>query len=107
MPERVLPNALSGEEVRLAILDKVGQRLQRDCFLSENLSYDFFECHVSISLTAHDVGRAAKVEVQETITQGSRPEDAALDAAEAEFDIERQAPNEVRIETGQGVPVLT
>ena len=107
MPERVLANPLSGEEIRKAILDKISQRLERDCYLSPNLAYDFYECRVSISLTAHDVGRAAEVKVEETITEGTRPEDAALEAADSEFEIDRQSPNEVRVESGQPVPVLT
>lgn len=109
MPERVLPNPLSGEEVVRAILDKVGNSLRRDCFLSPNLSYDYFTCEVKLSVRCHDVGRTAEVNVAETVAGGEieESEDAALEAADAEFQIEAAPPNEVRVDTGQEVPVLT
>lgn len=107
MAERVLANPLSGSEIIEAIVDKIRQRLQKDCYLSPNLAYDYFTADVRISLTAHDVGRAAIVEVEQQVTEGPRPEDAALDAADAEFHINAEAPNVVRVESGQPVPVLT
>ncbi len=107
MAERVLANPLSGQEIIEAIADKIKRSLERDCYLSGNLAYDYYLADVKISLTAHDVGRAAKVEVQVHDEQGARPEDAALDAAEAEFSVDQEAPNVVRVESGQPVPVLT
>ncbi len=109
MPERVLANPLSGGEIRRAILDKISQRLAQDGFLNENLAYDFYDARIKISLTAHDVGRAAPVNLDVHVTDGEPPENenAALDAADAEFEIDAAAPNEVRVETGQDVPVLT
>jgi hypothetical protein len=108
MAERVLANPLSGSEVMEAVLDKIRTKLQSDCYLSPNVAYDYFTCNVKLSLRAHDVGRTAEVEVDETITAGeSNPEHAALEAADAEFQIEAAPPNEVRVETGQPVPVLT
>jgi hypothetical protein len=106
MPERVLANPLSGKEIIEAVVDKVRQALQRDCYLTPNLAYDFYEADVKVSLTAHDVGRAAKVEVAVHDTQGEN-EDAALEASDASFHVDAEAPNVVRVESGQPVPVLT
>jgi len=106
MPEKVLPLPLSGEEVRTAILDKISQSLQRDCFLSPNLAYDFYQAHVKLHVTCHDVGREAQIKVDETVTVGDNP-DALLEQADAEFDIVPEPPNTVRVESGQDVPVLT
>jgi hypothetical protein len=109
MAERVLANPLSGLEVRTAILDKIGRCLERDCHLSVNLAYQFFEAHVTISLKVHDIGRVETVNADVTAKDGEIPEnpDEFLDQADAELDIEAQSPNEVRVETGQEVPVLT
>jgi hypothetical protein len=109
MAERVLVNPLSGAEIIEAVADKVRKSLQKDCFLSPNLSYDYYSAEVKISLTAHDVGRDAKVEQAIHDTQGeiAENEDAALDAADAEFAIDAEPPNTVRVESGQPVPVLT
>ena len=110
MPEKIQPLPLSGEEVRLAILDKISQSLQKDCFLSSNVSYDYFSCKVAISLKCHDVGRVAEVEqvvvVEEGVDEGENP-DELIEVANAEFEMQPAAPNEVRVDTGQDVPVLT
>ncbi len=105
-PERVLANPLSGEEIIEAIAEKVKAALRRDCYLTPNLAYDYYVADVRISLTAHDVGREAKVEVAVHDTQGD-PEDAALEASDASFHVDAKAPNVVRVESGQPVPVLT
>ena len=107
MPERVLANPLSGAEIRRAISDKVFTALGRDCYLSENLAYDFFSATVKISLVAHDVGRAAPVEMEVKVSEGEVSDDVHLEAAETEFAVDPQSPNEVRVETGQEVPVLS
>ena len=109
MPERVLANPLSGAEVIKAIQDQLGRRLEKDCFLSPNLAYDTFECTVTVSLKCHDVGRVAEVNVTETVkAQGEMvdSEDIHLEQSKAEFQMDPAAPNEVRVETGQPVPVL-
>lgn len=107
MPERVLSTPLSGLEIRKAILDRIGNSLNKDCYLSENLAYDYFTATVKISVKCHDVGRAATVEQEITVSQGEVSDDVHLEEAEAEFDMEAQPPNEVRVESGQDVPVLT
>lgn len=108
-PERVLANPLSGEEIVRAVGDKVMNALRRDCYLTPNLAYDWYEADVKISVRAHDVGRLAEVVKEVHDEQGQAPEgeDSALDVADAEFHVDAAPPNEVRVETGQDVPVLT
>jgi hypothetical protein len=104
--EKVLTMPLSGEEVRKAILDKIGLSLSRDCFLSANLAYEFFEAHVTVSLKLRDVGRVESVEQDVKVSHGEN-DDQFIEAAEAEFDIPAEDPTTVRVESGQEVPVLT
>jgi hypothetical protein len=92
-----------------AIQDKVGTALHRDCYLNPDLCYDYYVADVKISLVAHDSGREAPVNVSVHDTQGepSNPEEAALEASDAEFHVDAAPPNEVRVSTGQDVPMLT
>ena len=105
--ERVLDEMLSGEEIRLAILDKVGESLQKDCFLSPNCAYQSFRATVRIQLEAQDVGRTVEVKTGDVIMQGEIDPDIHLTEADAEFEMESRPPNQVRVESGQPVPVLT
>ena len=110
MAEKVLPNPLSGEEVRTAILDHISERLAKDGYLNLNLAYDSFSAKITIHIDCHDIGRVATVDVEETITPVSAEpitDDQFLNQADGEFEIPAAAPNEVRVETGQPVPVLT
>jgi hypothetical protein len=109
MPEIVLPMSLSGLEIRTAILDRLSARLAQDGYLNLNLAYSHFTAKISIQIEAHDCGRVAEVKVEETVSPvaESNPDDEFLDKAEGEFEIEAASPNEVRVETGQEVPVLT
>ncbi len=106
MAEKVLPLPLSGEEVRKAILDRVDQSLAKDCYLSPNLSYDFFDCTVKIECHLHDVGRTDEVNQTVAVSAGEEPEGGSAEVA-SEFIIESAPPNEVRVATGQPVPVLS
>jgi hypothetical protein len=105
MPERVLSLPLSGLEVRKAILDKISQALSRDCYLNDDTAYDYFSANVKISLSCHDIGRIAKVEIDQTASAGSLEENQFLEQAETELNLESTSANETRVETGQPVPV--
>lgn len=98
MPEKTLALPLSGEEVRAAILKKIGEALVRDCRLSPNMAYDSFKYRVSVSLELHDTGRVEKVE--STVGDSTKETDVVLEG-------EPEPPNKVRVDTGQSVPVLT
>lgn len=108
--ERVLPENLSGEEIRVAVIDKLMSRLAKDGHLNAAHSYDHFSYKVSIHIELHDLGRIEKVDVEEagTPVQGNEAnENAALEAFDAELEGAQTDPNTMREETGQGVPVLT
>lgn len=108
MVEKSLNLPLSGEEIRKAILEKLGDKLARDCYLSPNNAYDSFECKITISLKCHDLGRIAPVEAVVTVSQGEElPDDQYLTRAEQEMEIKSDSPNQTRVETGQDVPVLS
>jgi hypothetical protein len=112
MAETTLNSPLSGLEVRTAILDKIGFSLERDCNLNMNSSYEWFTANIKIALDMQDAGVHVKVDRDLDVKQGTEPgwpvnqqRPETGNAIEHEFDIDPAAPNTVRIETGQGVPV--
>jgi hypothetical protein len=110
MAEKVLNLPLSGAEVREAVLDRISQYLMNDCFLSPNTAYDHFSAKITVHIEAHDVGRTAVVDTPPiSVSAGEPPdnEDEFLDASDAEFTMDPAPPNEVRVESGQPVPVAT
>ena len=116
--EQILPLALSGSEIKKAILDKIAIALNRDCHLNDNLAYgDGFSFKVHIEVKAQDLGRkieadtqiegAMKPELQgtEKVLVPADPEEyASLEAAEANVEMTSTDPTSTRIETGQAVP---
>lgn len=108
MAERVLPEALSGEEIRIAILDQLMTRLSKDGFLNSAHAYSHYSAKVTIHIECHDLGREDVVDVTETAAPvKTDDENAALEQFDAELIVDPQPPNDVRVETGQSVPVLT
>jgi hypothetical protein len=107
MPEKVLALALSGEEVRKAICDRLDQVLAKDCRLTPEKAYQFFEAKVSVHIECTDVGRIEVIDQRVPATYGEPDENEALDKFDAEFQMEPKPPNEIRVESGQGVPVQT
>jgi hypothetical protein len=111
MAERVLPENLSGEEIRTAILDKLMVRLAKDGHLNAAHSYDHFSYEIEIHIELHDLGRIEKVDVKEAGApvklDPENPEYAALEQFETELAGAQTDPNTMREETGQAVPVLT
>lgn len=110
MAERVLPDPLTGLEIRRAVAELVGRSLEKDGFLNPDTAYDRFDCEVSIKLRCHDIGRVAVVE--QTVkdsgkTAEASSDDALLEEANKQFEIHSDSPNEMRVDTGQEVPVLT
>jgi hypothetical protein len=110
MAEKVLPEPLSGAEIKKAFLFKVGQMLDRDCNLNPEGGYRWFSGSFSFHLTVEDVCGTSKVDAKDvTVTQGLEPEDGAeLSEASGELEIEPDLePNKVRVGTDQPVPILT
>lgn len=106
MPETVLALALSGEEVRKAICDKLDQVLAKDCRLTAEKAYQYFSSKITVHLECFDIGRIEVVESISQATYGGAPNDnEALDKFDAELEMSPAPPNEIRVESGQGVPV--
>jgi hypothetical protein len=106
MAEKVLTLGLTGREIKTAILDRISQRLDKDGYLNESLVYDFYDSNIDIKVRCHDVGRVAEVHVQDHSTIGNET-DGDIEELDGSFKVEAKPPNEERVETGQGVPVLT
>jgi hypothetical protein len=116
--EQILPLALSGSEIKKAILDKIAIALNRDCHLNDSLAYgDGFSFKVHIEVKVNDLGRkiesktevegAVKAEMQGTnqvLVPTDPREYESLDAAEANIEMNSTDPTSTRIETGQYVP---
>jgi len=106
MPERTIPLQLSGEEVRLAILDKIDQALQKDCYMNPLGAFDFFSGKITIELRLNDMGREDVVKMNVSASQGTPPAEEP-EAVKVEIKIDPQPPNAVRVETGQAVPTAS
>lgn len=103
--EQTLNTGLNGEEIRIAVLDKVGLTLQRDCYLSKNFTYRGVKVNVVVEIQLEDVGGDKEVKREIIHSVGEVGPDAEL--IRAETGIENEPPNQTRIETGQPVPVLS
>jgi hypothetical protein len=107
MAEETLKTALSGAEIVEAIADKVRQKLRTDCQLNPNSAYDWFDATITIELNMHDTGVLVKGDYNVKATAGKEPEQEMQQHVPAELYIAPAPPNEVRVDTGQPVPVLT
>lgn len=105
MAEKTLALPLSGAEVKQAILDRISQALDSDCFLHDASAYDYFYGTAEIRLTLHDAGREEDVNVGVVSRHGELSE--PLTEGKAEIKFEQAPPNQVRVETGQPVPTDT
>lgn len=107
MAEKVLNNPLTGEEIILALSDRIATSLRRDCFLNPHTAYDYYEATITIAIKMNDAG-LREVEVTQVIedTFGDEPEEG-VESIEGELVIVPKPPNEERVATGQPVPVLT
>ncbi len=108
MAERVLADPLSGEEIRIAILDQLMTRLAKDGYLNKAHAYSHYSAKISIHIECVDMGTVYPVDVTETVTPvKADDENALLDQFDAELNVDPEAPNDVRVASGQDVPVLT
>lgn len=119
--EQIMPLALSGWEMKKAVLDKIEQALNRDCNLNNDLAYgDGFSFKVHIEIRAKDLGReiesitdteGAIKKIQhgsEQIAVPADPEEyASLEPFESNVEQTMNDPTAARIETGQPVPIKT
>lgn len=104
--ETVQPRPLSGAEVKNALLYKVEHSLNRSGFLHDDNAYSSFKAEISIKLTLADFGREVRDNhiVSEAADTGLPGEPETV---ESNLVMEPAPPNQVRVETGQAVPVTT
>ncbi len=106
MAEKTLAKPLSGTEVIEAVVDKLRDKMRRDCYLNPNSAYDWFAADITIKLDMHDTGSKVSVEHAALVTEGVKPVDDTMFVSE-NLQIEPAAPNTVRMETGQPIPTET
>ena len=103
MAEETIAQPLSGEEIVNRVMHAVKQKLHGDCNLNPVFAYDWFMAKVKVELWASDSGREVEVKVETTDKAGEVIEqDQWLKQAEAQ--IGKAPPNQVRQESGQGIP---
>ena len=105
MNEITIAQPLSGEEVVEAILCRVKETLRKDCYLNPNAAYEAFTADIRVEVRLKDCGRMPEVNSRIRVAS-EKPvdEDAALIAAEAHLG--EAPPNQVRMESNQGIPTL-
>lgn len=104
--EKPLPLPLTGAEVKAALLYKVEESLNKTCHLKDDAAYTSFESEITIKSKLNDYGRVQPDNhiVKVSLDSGLPPESDTR-TVEATTNIEPAPPNQVRVETGQGVPV--
>ena len=102
MAEKTISLPLSGLEIKTAIHDMIDQALNRDCFLNDSAAYDFMEGKITIDLKLNDMGREDEVKITVEAKGGDEPDNC--EGTTVEIPVQKQPPNEVRIESGQDVP---
>ena len=109
--EQIQPLPLSGQEVKDAILFKVQESLSHSCHLHFDNAYSSFKAEISIKLTLADYGREVRdnhiVKLEEDRGVAQFPDPDNSKTVESNLVVEPMPPNQVRVETGQSVPVAT
>lgn len=107
--EKPVVQPLSGEEVREAILFKISESLRKTCHLNDSAAYTAFFADISIKLRLVDYGREVTDNhvVQESVDVRPPDEPGREQGYEVHLEVPPAPPNQVRVETGQGVPVNT
>ena len=104
--ERVLAKPLSGAEVIEAVVVRIREQLQKDCFLSPHMAYGSysFTCNIDIQFQGSRIaGTHATVRGEQSVADAPQTE---KESQQVTISDEPKPPNEVRRETGQEVPVL-
>jgi hypothetical protein len=105
--EKVQPLPLSGREVKNAILFKVEESLNKSGHLHDDNAYTSFRAAISVKLMLSDYGREVQ-DNHEVIEAGSTGIEGEPERrVEENVTVEPAPPNQVRVETGQSVPVTT
>lgn len=103
MAEKQVPLPLSGEEVQHAILYKLGESFEKTCHLTAQCAYTAFRAKITVQILLDDYGREQADNHTVELSEGELSPESQM--VTAEINIEKQPPNQVRVETGQAVPV--
>jgi hypothetical protein len=104
--EKTLAKPLSGGEIIEAIVSKIRQQMQRDCFLAPHIAYASFSFQATVRVQFQNTGTAIKETMVTSTGLGGEVSNADMESAEVEVSDEPKPPNDVRVESGQGVPAL-
>jgi hypothetical protein len=104
MSEMTVAMPLSGEEVIDAVLDRLRQKLQRDCFLSRNMAYESFDGSFMIELRLKDNGRVAEVQTTVNVSHGESAKNQKPIVVAGKFN--EMAPNDVRQHANLPIPTV-
>jgi hypothetical protein len=104
--ERTLAKPLAGNEIIRAIVQKIEAQLQRDCFLAPHIAYASFSFQATIRVQFQNTGTSIKETHVSAGGGGGEITNEEMQSTEVEVSDEPKPPNDVRVETGQGVPAL-
>ena len=102
--ETTLNKALSGKEVREAILFDIRRALENDDRLSEHFAFDSFSYKISFYIS---LPTGVQTEFSREIGGGVGDVGEPDETIQSEVARPPQAPNDVRYETEQPIPVLS
>ena len=105
MTETTFPKPLSGAEIRTAILHDLQVLLERDDRLADHKAFRSFNYHAIVSIALHSpVGKSFTREL--VGGQGVPAPDDTVIPVTVTATADARPPNEVRMRSGQPVPVL-
>jgi hypothetical protein len=104
--ERTLARPLSGAEVRQAILNRIEAQLARDCFLVPHLGYASFSFQAEIRIQFQYTGTSIRQTQVNAQGKGGNETDDPVESVDVHVAEEPKPPNEVRVDSGQGVPTI-
>ena len=104
--EKTIAKPLSGQEVLDAIIFKIREQMRRDCFLASHIAYDSYSFQGTIRIQFQKTGTAIKETNITARGKGGEQSDRQMESVDVEVSDEPKPPNEVREETGQGIPAL-
>ncbi len=102
--ESTLNKALSGAEIREAILFDVKKALENDDHLAAHIAYDGFAYKVKLDVS---LPSAIQQEFTRELSGEKGKLEGVLGVDEIETERPLQPPNEVRYDTEQPIPILT
>jgi hypothetical protein len=104
--ERTMAKPLSGAECADAITFKIRDALSRDCFLAPHIAYDSYSFQADIRVQFQKTGTAIKETTIRTHGKEGEVSDQPMESVDVNVTDTPKPPNEVREETGQGIPTM-